>query len=301
MKLFNLGTGRLRKRAISLIEGVLYLVIALAVIVGGIVFFQQASFNRQVNSVAAMMTSVSTYVVYRTKQSSMTKSDPDFTVGDATGWAIKSGAVQADMIDEAKDLANTDAIRMPWGGLVTFYEATVTVNGARTPVVAARMNDVPTGACMRLGHKNAVGDTLIGGRVFALGVEENNVQEDDLAWTSGDVLYMATAGQDTNMADLAAACQDAKRDLVVYYEVAGIPDTLPVMDAGASGGGFPSGPGGGGSCVPDAFGNGCGPAADNTVPCAPAPGSGPPYDETNPNWVEIDQGGGRCDWFLNNG
>lgn len=36
-----------RRRGISLIEGVLYLVIALAVIVGGIVFFQQAQLSSQ--------------------------------------------------------------------------------------------------------------------------------------------------------------------------------------------------------------------------------------------------------------
>jgi len=86
--------GSIRHRAISLIEGVLYLVVALAIIVGGIVFFQQANFNRQVNSVAGMMTGVSSYLIATTQNVSMTRADSDFTWGDATTYAIKSGAVQ---------------------------------------------------------------------------------------------------------------------------------------------------------------------------------------------------------------
>ena len=263
MKLFRPDKGCMRKRAISLIEGVLYLVVALAIIVGGTLFFQQASFNRQVNATAAMMTSVSTYIVARTKDSSQTRSDTNFETGDATTWAIKSGAVQADMIDEVNDFLQTEAIRLPWGGLVTFYEAATYVDGHRTPVIAARMNDMPTGACMRLGHKNQVGDTMIGGRVFALGVEENDFHEDDLAWTSGEIRYIARAGEQTDMASLAVACEGGKRDLVVYYEVAGIPDALPTMGGGDSGGGLPDlGGGGSGSCDPmDPF---CGPP-----PCEP--------------------------------
>jgi hypothetical protein len=254
MKLFKPDGDGIRKRAISLIEGVLYLVVALAIIVGGTLFFQQASFNRQVNATAGMMTSVSTYVVARTKDSSMTRSDQNFETGDATTWAIKSGAVQADMIDEVNDFIQAEAIRLPWGGLVTFYEAATYVKGHRTPIIAARMNDMPPGACMRLGHKNEVGDTMIGGRVFALAVEENDFHEDDLGWTSGDVRYMAGKGVATNMSLLAEACEGGKRDLVVYYEVAGAPDTLPTIGGDADDGGFPDLGGGGDSCEPDDLG-----------------------------------------------
>lgn len=323
MKLFRPDKGGMRKRAISLIEGVLYLVIALAIIVGGTLFFQQASFNRQVNATAGMMTSVSTYVVARTKDSSQTRSDTNFESGDATTWAIKSGAVQADMIDEVNDFLQSEAIRLPWGGLVTFYEAATYVQGHRTPIIAARMNDLPTGACMRLGHKNQVGDTMIGGRVFALGVEENDFHEDDLAWTSGDVRYMAWDGEETNMADLADACEGGKRDLVVYYEVSGIPETLPVMDGG--GGGFPDLGGGGGpdECLPgdmgypfcDMFGGGelpdcmadpfhpmCGPPPGWVDPWAPFECSDPnppepPYDPESDSWEKTPmEDPSMCTW-----
>jgi len=220
--------GSIRHRAISLIEGVLYLVVALAIIVGGIVFFQQANFNRQVNSVAGMMTGVSSYLIATTQNVSMTRADSDFTWGDATTYAIKSGAVQSDMVDQAQGMPDRDVIRTPWGGIVTLEEAAVTIDGRRMPIIALRINDVPTGACMRLGHKNSNGTSNIGGRVFALGVEENGFSGDNLDWASGDLRYMARTGEDTDLAALADACADGERDLVVFYEVSGTPDTLPV-------------------------------------------------------------------------
>lgn len=226
-----------RRRAISLIEGVLYLVLALAIIVGGIVFFQQANFNRQVNSVAGMMTSVSSYLIATTKNASRTHADSDFTTGDSTTFAIKSGAIQSDMVDHANNHDAIEVIRSPWGGIVTLREAAASVDGHRTPIVAARLNDLPVGACMRLGHKNSNGTSPIGGSVFALGVEENNITNDNLDWTSGEVLYMANAGEDTDMAALAAACKGGTRDLVIYYDVAGVPETIPSMAGDGTGAG----------------------------------------------------------------
>ena len=49
----------LRKRAISLIEGVLYLVVALAVIIGGIVFFQQSQPSTNVTATARAAVGIS--------------------------------------------------------------------------------------------------------------------------------------------------------------------------------------------------------------------------------------------------
>ena len=262
----------LRKRAISLIEGVLYLVVALAIIVGGIVFFQQASFNRQVNSVAGMMTSVSSYMIATAKNASQTRADDDFLAGDATSYVIKSGAIQSDLVDHAHGDTETDVIRSPWGGIVTLREAAATVDGHRTPIVAARLNDLPVGACMRLGHKNKNGTSMIGGSVFALGVEENNIHDDNLDWTPGEVLYMARAGEDTDMAALAEACKGGRRDLVIYYDVSGVPDALPNMSGtgGADGGAGGDGAGGTGG---DGGGDGGAEGGSGTEPegfCPPA-------------------------------
>ncbi len=261
MNIFNFNPRRLRKRAISLIEGVLYLVVALAIIIGGIVFFQQANFNRQVNSVAGMMTSVSSYLIASTKNVSRTRADSNFKAGDSTSYVIKSGNIQSDMVDKAKGAPDTDVIRSPWGGVVTLREAAATIGGNRAPIVAARLNDLPVGACMRLGSKNKNGISMIGGNVFALGVEENNLHEDNLDWVSGEVRYMAKAGEDTDMAALAAACKGGTRDLVIYYEISGVPDTLPDMTGGGSGAGG-SGTGGDGTGGSGTGGDGAGGSGD---------------------------------------
>ncbi len=44
------GLGAARRRGVTLIEAVLYISIALALIVGGLVFFQQASLAQRTNS-----------------------------------------------------------------------------------------------------------------------------------------------------------------------------------------------------------------------------------------------------------
>ncbi|CAN0576353.1 unnamed protein product, partial [Laminaria digitata] len=51
-----------KKRGISLIEGVLYLVLALSVIVGGIVFFQQAQLSNNVTNTSRAMTGISSEI-----------------------------------------------------------------------------------------------------------------------------------------------------------------------------------------------------------------------------------------------
>jgi len=263
---------RLHRRGISLIEGVLYLVVALAIIVGGIVFFQQASFNRQVNSVAGMMTSVSSYMIATAKNASQTRAEDDFLAGDATAYVIKSGAIQSDLVGRATSDPDLEVIRSPWGGTVTLREAAGTVDGSRTPIVAARLNDLPIGACMRLGHKNKNGTSMIGGSVFALGVEENNIHDDNLDWTTGEVLYMAKAGEDTDMAALAEACEGGTRDLVIYYDVAGVPNTFPDMTGGGTDTGIPT------SGEDDTGTPTSGENDDGTPPAGEGGGSGSPED-----------------------
>lgn len=227
--------GRPRARGVSLIEGVLYLVLALAIIVGGIVFFQQANFSRQVNATAGMMTSVSAQVIHSVDGNSQTRADSEFVAADASSWAVRSGSVASDMIDESGD---APMIRSPWGGIVTFAEAAAYVGSERVPVIAARLNDIPAGACMRLGHKNEGGDTAVGVDVLAIAVEDNYLETDDASWTSGSVLYQADPGERTDFEQLAVACEEDGRDLVVYYEVNGVPDTMPVIDYMADDGGF---------------------------------------------------------------
>lgn len=52
-----------RERGISLIEGILYLVVALAIIIGGIIFFQQAQLANRVSQTQRASTLAHTRLV----------------------------------------------------------------------------------------------------------------------------------------------------------------------------------------------------------------------------------------------
>jgi len=227
-----------RRRGVSLIEGVLYLIVALAILVAGIVFFNQAVMSRQVNATSTMMTSVSAFLIDSLRESSSTEQNPFFeSDASPTEYAIKAGAVPAEMI-------GTDGftIRDPWGGVVTFYEAAAEIGARRIPILAARLNDIPANACMRLGHKNAGGDTPVGLDVLAVAVEDNAQVAFDNEWIEGSEIYRVEGNQETDFSRLSAACENG-HDLVIYYAVAGQPDFIPSVTPGFPVG-FPGGPGG---------------------------------------------------------
>lgn len=232
-------TRKARHRAISLIEGVLYLVLAMAVIMGGIVFFQQATLSKEVNQAASMMTSISAQVISSIEISSSIDADSSVDVEDMSTWAIRAGAVPADRIDDVS--ASVPLIKSPWQGVITFVEAAALKSGVRIPVVAARMNDIPAGACMRLGGKAISGQTKVGNNVFAMVIEENDEVETSGAWTPGTALYTIGPGEETDFNQLSSVCSQDGRDLVVYYEINGIPGTIPSITMAAPSGSVPSG------------------------------------------------------------
>ncbi|KKO08397.1 hypothetical protein LCGC14_0043350 [marine sediment metagenome] len=93
MKLYVYLADAARKRAVSLIEGVLYLVIALAVIIGGIVFFQQSQLSNAVTDTARAAVGISSQIraLYQNQ-----KAFGDNV--DLTAAAVKSGAVPSNFI-----------------------------------------------------------------------------------------------------------------------------------------------------------------------------------------------------------
>jgi len=82
-----------RRRAISLIEGVLYLVIALAVIVGGIVFFQQSQLSNRVTDTARAAVGISSQLRALYQNQNVFGDNVDLTAA-----AVKSGAVPSNFI-----------------------------------------------------------------------------------------------------------------------------------------------------------------------------------------------------------
>lgn len=178
-----------RKRGISLIEAVLYLVIALAVIVGGIVFFQQAQLSNQVTDTARMSTGVSSQV------RSLFQNQRSFGTADLTEAMIKSGAIPSNFISEVSvgPRSRTDVVH-PFGGTVLFL-------GYDTYFVT-QYNDMSKTGCLRLMTVGEGGNGSIGTGITGLSIEN-----------STDTFAQAVP---ITAADLAGACGDNNEIKVQY-------------------------------------------------------------------------------------
>lgn len=140
--------GSARKRGVTLIEAVLYISIALALIVGGLVFFQQASLAQRTNSAVRSISAIASEVRGLYQQSS------NFA-GLTEGTLISAGAVPSSLINGA-------ALQNEWGGAVV-----VAPNGAQTNFAASQgftvvYRGVPREACVRLTTADVTGTGRVG-------------------------------------------------------------------------------------------------------------------------------------------
>lgn len=124
------------QRGISLIEAVLYLVIALAVIVGGIIFFQQAQLSNKVTDTARISVSLSSEIraLYANQRT--------FGTDDMTEALVMAGAVPFNLVSSMGDGSNT-AILHPFGSLLS-------ITGAGDQFII-RFDNMREDACVRLG------------------------------------------------------------------------------------------------------------------------------------------------------
>jgi hypothetical protein len=127
-----------RHRAVTLIEAVLYISIALALIVGGLVFFQQASTAAKTSATVRQLSAVmaETRVLIKGLPQSGSVSNPI----EITSLLISAGAVPPDMVTSATSLSN------PFGG-TTVLGTWPTIDG---PVISIGLSNVPQGVCARL-------------------------------------------------------------------------------------------------------------------------------------------------------
>jgi len=187
-----------RRRAISLIEGVLYLVIALAVIVGGIVFFQQSQMSANVTDTARTMSAMSaqTRALYMNQRT--------FDADLITPSLVKAGAVPSTFI--GADGAPEGTLRHPFKGEISVYG-----NGNDRFVIT--LSSLPRGACMRLGVVGPDGSGPLGTGIVAMIANDDSTAlsyDGDLTDEPG---YIEPPFAPDAMADL---CDD-DWDLSVYY------------------------------------------------------------------------------------
>ena len=153
-----------RKRGVTLIEAVLYISIALALIVGGLVFFQQALLAQRINSAVRNVSSIAA------ETRSLYQQRGNFA-GFNHATLITAGSVPTSLLNAAGQMQNE------WGGVITAGPtaalAAVPPAGGVGGVQAFAANsgffvvypNVPISACSRLASSDRFGTGPVGNRI----------------------------------------------------------------------------------------------------------------------------------------
>lgn len=181
---------RSRQRGISLIEGILYLVLALSLVVGGIILFQNAQLSNRVTETARGVVAIAseTRALFQNSSSFGAVDDPLNSV------LISAGAVPLNFQSDG-------GIRHPWGGVVSVVGSPTAVGGVGgDQTFSIDLDDIPNDACIRISTVDASGQGTLG-----VGIEGISF-DDGSSFESGEVT-VATA--ETN-------CETATGITVVY-------------------------------------------------------------------------------------
>jgi hypothetical protein len=134
-----------RRRGVTLIEAVLYISVALALIVGGLVFYRQASFASDFNSLNRLLTAV--MAESRAIVRDIPSGGPTTWIGplDFEDILIANGSVPSSHLDMTK----------PRGArIVPPLASNVYFNVAVPSYITLVLADVPVAACARLTANN---------------------------------------------------------------------------------------------------------------------------------------------------
>ena len=158
--------GEWRQRGISLIEGVLYLVIALAVIIGGIVFFQQAQRSAKITETARVLTAISSQMMANGQYI-----EGDWWRSDAyNDYLVKGGFVPGSWVNEYGNIED------PWGEEL-YISADRGISGELE--IDIEINNAPDYVCMRLtdvGYGNNAGSGVVGNDIVKIAVYSGSNQ-----------------------------------------------------------------------------------------------------------------------------
>ena len=147
--------GSTRKRGVTLIEAVLYISIALALIVGGLVFFQQASLAQRTNSAVRNISAMAS------ETRGLYQGQNNF-FGFTEDTLINAGAVPTSLVNPAGNIQNE------WGGEVTAGPTAVLAPFAADSGFFVVYPNVPTAACVRLTSTDINGSGRIGSGIRAV-------------------------------------------------------------------------------------------------------------------------------------
>jgi type II secretory pathway pseudopilin PulG len=186
---------RARKRGVTLIEAVLFISIALGIIVGGLVFFQQASLAQRTSDAVRTISSISS------ETRAMYQTETDFA-GVAPDVLINAGAVPSNIVDGVN-------LQNEWGGTagLAAYQTGGVLNGntnepANNEAFVIEYTDIPQAACVRLGTVEEGGTSPIGSGIIGVAISApgGTRQATDAAsggWGPGDVSGICASGNNT--------------------------------------------------------------------------------------------------------
>lgn len=132
-----------RQRGISLIEGILYLVLALSVVIGGVVLFQNAQLSNQVTETSRGVVAIAS----ETRALHQNAREFGATGTDLTAPLKDAGAVPS-------NFETATGLRNPFGGSVT-----VTAEEQQFTIA---LDNVPSDACVRLTQLDERGQGTLG-------------------------------------------------------------------------------------------------------------------------------------------
>jgi type II secretory pathway pseudopilin PulG len=150
----------LLRRGVTLIEAVLFIAVALTLIVGGLVFYQQAQVARQTQETVRLVRSLvaESRAIYRAA--------PPTGQTDLVPVLIASGAVPARYID-----TTSNRIVSPWGGDISIWGGPLT-----TPLISGEsftrnslridLDQVPSAVCARIASFDDQGNGILGSRLI---------------------------------------------------------------------------------------------------------------------------------------
>jgi type II secretory pathway pseudopilin PulG len=145
--------GSTRKRGVTLIEAVLYISIALALIVGGLVFFQQASLAQRANSAVRNISAIAS------ESRSLYAQQNSFS-GLTQTALINAGSIPTSLIS-GTDLKNE------WGGVIEVASTGGTGANADSGFTLIYPS-LPRAACVRLTNTDSAGSGRVGSGIRSI-------------------------------------------------------------------------------------------------------------------------------------
>jgi hypothetical protein len=185
-----------RCRAVTLIEAVLFVSVALAVIVGGLVFYQQASTSSTMQRTVSLISALSAEMNLLHETATIPDSGLEVSAILAASGAIPSGYLNA----------TGDGAVSPWGGQM---KMTMLGRAAEDDFVQYgnqvhmyQFFDMPPRICARLAHFDAAGKGVLGFTMMAIGINTANLADPNPPDGRGFRLFEGPLSR----SDGAAAC-----------------------------------------------------------------------------------------------